>query len=68
MLPPSFFFSSPYAIHIAPPLSPPGIKRKRPASAPTPFPYTAHVGFPCEFILPDSNAIRRNGRRYRNHW
>lgn len=67
MLPPSFFFSSPYAIHIAPPISPPGIKRSGPLQYPRNATIRFHVGFPCEFLLPDSNAIRRNGRRRRNH-
>lgn len=36
-----------------------------------PYPRNAtirpHVRFPCEFLLPDSNTIRRNGKRCRRH-
>lgn len=68
MLLPDFFFSSPYEIHLAPPLSPPSIKRKRPAPIPAKCYNTPHVKFQCEFLLPDFHAIWRNGRQRRNHY
>lgn len=63
----AFSFRLTMCRYLAPPLSPSGIKRKRPAPIPAKFTYVVYVGFPCEFLPPDSNAIRRNGRRRRNH-
>lgn len=55
MLPPGFFFPSPYAIYIAPPLSPPNIKRKRPAPIPAKFPYApmsdCHANSSCRIPM-----------------
>lgn len=64
MLPPSFSFRLPMRMYIAPPLSPPGIKRKRPAPIPAKCYNTPHVGFPCDIQM----LYGENDWRRRDHW
>ena len=63
MLPPSFSFRLPMRMYIAPPLSPPNIKRKRPA----PIPAKCYNTPLCRIPMRYPNAIRQERLETTNH-